>query len=167
MAYNNYNNKNNGYRNNNGYRPNYNGNGYRNNNYNNGFRPQNDNRPVNNGFDARQWKKPDIPVTDLNGKTYMISGNFSTAFAANMIKYLEEAKQFENININEPEKYAGAFEILKKWCLELINLNTDGIKYTMDDVDAGFNDYFVLCGLIDYIAKFIQIKPQEIKTEMK
>ena len=160
MAYNNYNNRgNNGYKKNYNNNNRYNGNGY-NNGFNNGYRPQND-RPVNNGFDARQYKKPDIPITDLNGKTYMISGNFSTAFAANMIKYLEEAKQFENINVNEPEKYAGAFEILKKWCLELINLNIDGIEYTMNDVNAGFNDYFVLIGLINYIAGLMDIKPQE------
>jgi|GEM_PF-5252624 len=97
----------------------------------------------------------------------MISGNFSTAFASDLIKYLEELKQFDNINPNEIEKYPAAFEILKNWCLELINLNTDGIKYTMDDVDAGFNDYFILCGLMNYISDYIQLKPQDIKIEMK
>jgi len=116
----------------------------------------NDNRmsqPVFNGFDATQYKKPDILIKDLNGKVYKISGNFSSAFTADI---LQTQKQIEDIKQNDPiERFPEIFDILKTWCLKLINLNVDGEKYNTEDVDRGFNDVYVLYNLVAYIAEIM------------
>ena len=154
MGYNNNYNRNNNYR--------YNKNNGYNRNYNNNYRPQN-NRPENIGFDATVYKKQDIPIKDLNGKIYHISGNFSTAFSADIIKTFEQAQKLtdkEKAVDNFPE----IFSLLKNWCLSLISLNTDGYACTMADVEAGFNDIHVLQGLVNYIANLIALNPQDNKA---
>ena len=146
------------------YNNNYNGNrnsGYKNNNRNfyqnrnNGYnnRPQN-NRPAFNGFDATQYKKPDIEIKDLNGRIYRISGNFSTAFSAEILKTINKIEEIHK-GSNDLDKFPEMFALLKDWCLSLINLNTEGVTYTMDDVNAGFNDIYVLYNLVAYIAKVL------------
>lgn len=148
-------------RNNNNYRYNNKNNGY-NRNYNNNYRPQN-NRHENIGFDATVYKKQDIPIKDLNGKIYHISGNFSTAFSADIIKTFEQAQKLtdkEKAVDNFPEIFA----LLKNWCLSLISLNTDGYECTMADVESGFNDIHVLQGLVNYIANMIVLTPEELKN---
>lgn len=116
----------------------------------------NDNRmsqPVFNGFDATQYKKPDILIKDLHGKVYKISGNFSSAFTAEI---MQMQKRIEEIKKSDPiEKFPEIFDILKTWCLKLINLNVDGEKYNTDDVDKGFNDVYVLYNLVAYIAEIM------------
>ena len=116
----------------------------------------NDNRmsqPVFNGFDATQYKKPDILIKDLNGKVYKISGNFSSAFTAEI---MQMKKRIEEIKKSDPiEKFPEIFDILKTWCLKLINLNVDGEKYNTEDVDRGFNDVYVLYNLVAYIAEIM------------
>lgn len=133
----------------------------KNNNYNRKDNRYNDNRindnrtsqPVFNGFDATQYKKPDILIKDLNGKVYKISGNFSSAFTAEI---MQMQKQIEEIKKSDPiEKFPEIFDILKTWCLKLINLNVDGEKYNTEDVDRGFNDVYVLYNLVAYIAEIM------------
>lgn len=132
----------------------------KNNNYNNNRKDNrfndnriNDNRmnqPVFKGFDATQYKKPDILIKDLNGKVYKISGNFSSAFTAEI---MQMQKRIKEITESDPiEKFPEIFDILKTWCLKLINLNVDGEKYNTDDVDKGFNDVYVLYNLVAYIS---------------
>jgi len=144
MAY--YNNRNNNNRNNNNYN-----NNRRNNFYNNNEQGRNTN---NNGFDARVYKKPDIDITDLTGHTYRISGNFSTAFSSEIIKTIERAERIRG-GSNDLDKFPEMFDLLKDWCLSLLNLNVDGEKVTIDDVNRGFNDIYVLYNLIGYIAKCV------------
>jgi len=150
--------KNNNYRKNGGYKKNNNYKYYENRNYEDN-RPQE--RPVFNGFDATQYKKPDIEIKDLNGKVYTISGNFSTAFSAELIK---TSKRIEKIRAGKDtlEQFPEMFDLLREWCLSLINLNVDGVEYTMEDVNRGFNDIYVLYNLVGYIAKVVGASNREI-----
>ena len=116
------------------YNKNYNRN--RNNRYNGGQgyndnkkfyymdRPQ-EQKPTFEGFDASQFKKPDITIEDLNGKVYTISGNFSTAFSAELIKTSERVDEIRN-GSNDLEKFPQIFDLLRDWCLSLIKHNVDG-----------------------------------------
>lgn len=138
----------------------------RNNRYNGGQGYNNDNKkfyymdrpqeqkPTSNGFDATQYKKPDITIKDLNGKTYTINGNFTTTFTETLVK---ANKRVEEIQANEDleYRYPELLKLLKEWCLILINQNIDGEKYTMEDVERGFNDIYVLQALISYIGDYI------------
>lgn len=146
-------------RNNGGYKYN----NRRNNNYkNNNYNPQKPAYTEFDGFDATQFKKPDINIKDLRGVVYTISGNFSTAFSANILKTTEQINKIRN-NSNNIEKFPEIFDLLKEWCLDLINLNVDGKTYSMDDVNAGFNDIYVLYNLISYISKVVSASNKEIK----
>lgn len=159
MAYNNYNNRN---RYNGGHKKKYNYN--YSNNYNN--RPQNS-RPANdgfNGFDATQYKKPNIEIKDLNGKVYTISGNFSTAFSAEIVQYQKQIETIQKVK-NDVEKFPEIFNLLKEWCLKLLNLNIEGVECTMDDVNSGFNDIHVLKNLMVYIANIVKAERANMITD--
>lgn len=135
----------------------YNSGQYRNNKKNDFYymndRPQKQ-KPTSNGFDATQYKKPDITIKDLNGKTYTINGNFTTTFTETLVK---ANKRVEEIQANEDleYRYPELLKLLKEWCLILINQNIDSEKYTMEDVERGFNDIYVLQALISYIGDYI------------
>ena len=152
MAYN-YNNNYNGNRN-------YRNNNYRNNNYRNNNRPQYNNQNRNNNqeelnLDLRKYKKPNLRITDLIGNVYMIDGNFTSEFATEVIA---TQKKINNINNkkDDSDKFVQLFQLLKDWCLKFINLNTEGKKYTADDVQAGFNDYWCLLDLFKNVGKLIE-----------
>ncbi len=142
--------KNNNYRKKGGYKKNSNYKYYENKNYVDN-RPQE--RPARE-FDATRYKKDDITIRDLNGKVYTINGNFSTAFTEELVK---AQKQLEKINQSKDmaERYPELLKMLKSFCLVLINQNVDGEKYTLDDVERGFNDIEVLKALVTYIGQLI------------
>lgn len=142
--------KNNNYRKKGGYKKNSNYKYYENKNYVDN-RPQE--RPARE-FDATRYKKDDITIRDLNGKVYTINGNFSTAFTVELVK---TQKQLEKINQSKDmvECYPELLKILKSFCLVLINQNVDGEKYTLDDVEHGFNDIEVLKALVTYIGQLM------------
>ena len=118
----------------------YGGQNNRNNNYMN--RPQ-EQKPTFEGFDATQYIKPEINIKDMNGKVYTISGNFSTIFTEELVK---AAKKVEEILKNDDVglRYSESLAYLKNWCLLLLNQNVNGEKYTMEDVERGFNDVVIL-----------------------
>lgn len=154
MAYYNYNG--NGKRNNGGYSRN---NGY---NRNNGYRYNNnryDNRPANDEMETVslvKYKKKNVLIEDMNGKKYVISGNFQSEFLAEMSrvadKYLEYQKVLHSAN-PDPAIFGEIYDVLKNWCLMLINLNIDGETYTMADINAGFNDLDALIAVYSFIEK--------------
>ena len=142
--------KNNNYRKKGGYKKNSNYKYYENKNYVDN-RPQE--RPARE-FDATRYKKDDITIRDLNGKVYTINGNFSTAFTEELVKaqlQIERIEQSEDM----AERYSELLKMLKSFCLVLINQNVDGEKYTLDDVEHGFNDIGVLKALLIYIGQLI------------
>ena len=138
-------------------RNNYNSGQYRNNKKNDFYymndRPQ-EQKPTFEGFDARQYIKPDFPVTDMNGKVYMIRGNFSTKFTDEVMK---AQKKVNEIQQNEDDffRYTELLSYLKNWCLLVLNQNVDGETYTHEDVERGFDDITILMGLFIYIGKLI------------
>lgn len=139
----------------------------RNNRYNGGQGYNNDNKkfyymdrpqeqqPTFNGFDATQYIKPEINIKDMNGKVYTISGNFSTIFTEELVK---AAKKVEEILKNDDVelRYSESLAYLKNWCLLLLNQNVNGEKYTMEDVERGFNDVVILRKLFIYISEYIK-----------
>jgi len=133
---------------------NRNNNNYQNRNFNNNYRPQND-RPAFNGFDASTYKKPDIELKGLTGKIYRISGNFSMAFASQIFKTMERVDKVTKSNLSDIEKFPELYDLLKDWTLELLNLNTEGIAYSMDAVLKDFNDLYVMYNLLQYIGGFM------------
>lgn len=155
MAYNNgnrynggYNRNYNGNRNNNGYR--YNGNGY-----NKRF----DNRPAydnENSISLVKYKKKNVLIEDMNGKEYVISGSFTSEFLAEMSrvadKYAEYQKVLKSKN-PDPKIFGEIYDMMKEWCLMLINLNVNGDVYTMADINAGFNDFDALITVYAFIEK--------------
>lgn len=156
MAYNkNYNNRYNG-----GYNKK---NNYQNRNYNN-YRPQND-RPAFNGFDASTYKKPDIELKGLTGKIYRISGNFSMAFASQIFKTMQRVDKVTKSNLSDIEKFPELYDLLKDWTLELLNLNTEGITYSMDAVLKDFNDLYVMYNLLQYIGGYMGKDAPEFMRE--
>ena len=157
MAYNRYNS---GYNNNRNRNNNYNY--YNKNNNQNNRNPQHRN---NNTFDATKAKKPDIEIIDLNGKKYKIRGNFSSAFSAEILKTIKEVDKIRKNN-NDVETFPKMYKLLKSWCLSLINLNTEGVVYTMEDVDNGFDDIYVLYNLIAYISEVIGKNTATLKNNM-
>lgn len=147
-----------------GYNRNYNGN-YRNNGYNrnngyrnNGYNRNFDNRPANDveTISLVKYKKKNILIEDMNGKQFVISGNFPSEFLAEMSrvadKYLEYQKVLKSKN-PDPKIFAEMFDMMKDWCLKLINMNVDGVQYTMADINAGFNDLDALIVVYDFIVK--------------
>lgn len=153
------------------YKKNYNYKYNNKNRYNNGgqFR-KNDNymmnrpqemKPTFNGFDATQYKKPDITIKDLNGTVYTISGNFSTAFAAEIARTSKEVDKIRK-GSDVLEQFPRLFDLLRGWCLSLLNLNTEGKTYTLEDVNRGFDDIYVLFNLLTYITKLYNVSNQEL-----
>ena len=127
---------------------NYKNSGYNEKRYNNNFAPR------TAGFDARKYKKQDIEITDLNGKTYIISGNFASTFSVEMVKYIEQVEKYkeEKADIKDMPEMV---DMLKEWCLNLLNHNIDGKVYDMTVINAGFNDVDVLFNLFNYITNLI------------
>lgn len=153
------------------YKKNYNYKYNNKNRYNNGgqFR-KNDNylmnrpqemKPTFNGFDATRYKKPDITIKDLNGTVYTINGNFSTAFAAEIAKTSKKVDEIRK-GSDVLEQFPDLFDLLRGWCLSLLNLNTEGKIYTMEDVKRGFDDIYVLFNLLSYITKLHNASNQEL-----
>lgn len=146
------------------YNKNYRYNNNRNRAYNKGYKNYNGNSANvidmherfenKNGFDARQFKKPDIEIIDLNGKAYTINGNFSTPFSIEMMKYIDKVESMRD-GANDLENLPEMLSIMKEWCLSLINMNVDGTEYTMKDVERGFNDVYVLYNLMNYISEIM------------
>lgn len=151
MAYNNRNYNNNN-RFNGGYN-NRNNNNYQNRNYNNNYR-QNEDRPADNyAFDATKYKKPDIKIRDMNGKVYTISGNFPKMFVIELARNINEIRKITDGDYTQLDKFPELFDLLKKWVLSFLNLNVDGITYSMSEIMTGFNDVFCLFDLFNYIVK--------------
>lgn len=123
-------------------------------------RPQ-EMKPTFNGFDATQFKKPDISIKDLNGTVYVINGNFSTAFAAEIAKTSKEVDKIRK-GSDVLQQFPELFDLLRGWCLSLLNLNTEGKTYTMEDVKRGFDDIYVLFNLLTYITKLYNVSNQEL-----
>jgi len=156
-------NRNNG---NNRYNGNYRNNGNR---YNNDRRY--DNRPANDveTISLVKYKKKNILIEDMNGKKFVISGNFPSEFIAEMAIVAEKYKQYENITEEnvDPAVFAEMFEMMKEWCLKLINMNVDGKVYTMADINAGFNDFDALVYVYHFIVKQTATKVKESENLTK
>lgn len=144
------------------YKSNYNRNGSKYNRYNNnGYGRNNsakryDNRPQTANknvleFNALEHKKPNIKITDVNGKVYEINGKLSVGFIQNMVAW---AADIQNMNMGKDnlKEVADMLGILREFALQLINLNVDGVEYDMEDVDRGFNDVEILYSLFIFIA---------------
>lgn len=158
MAYN-YNNKNNRNRyNNGGYNPNYN-------------RNRNFNAPNTaakfEGFDASVYKMPDFKIKDLNGKVYTINGNIDTELRKHYIEDAERINKIQESKSGDISIFPDLIDAFKDWCLAILNLNVDGIKYTMDDVNAGWNDVYVLQGLFTFTAEKMAKIDAARKTSVK
>lgn len=160
MAYNNYRGGNSG-RNGNRNRNNYNGYNNRNNNRRSDdrdFERNNRNTADNMVLDVRRFRRKDIKIVDLNGKGYTINGNFSHEFAIETGKYktridalVDKRKKGATV-----EDVAELFAVYKDFCLMLINHNVEGVVYTMDDVNKGFNDLDALAYILNNIFKIVQ-----------
>lgn len=124
-------------------------------------RPQ-ETKPTFNGFDATQYKRPDITIKDLNGVIYTINGNFSTAFTAELVKTSKEVDKIRK-GSDVLEQFPELFDLLRGWCLSLLNLNTEGKTYTMQDVRRGFDDMYVLFNLLTYVTKICNASNQELQ----
>lgn len=155
MAYRNYNNNSNRY--NGGYNRN-------NNQYYNNHRNQND-RPAFNGFDATVYKKPDIELKGLSGKIYRISGNFSGEFGAYLCRIKSRVDTVADSKLSDIEKFPELYELLKDFTLQLINLNTEGVTYSMDAVQKDFNDIYVMWNLLRYIDNHMGKKAPDLVRE--
>lgn len=167
MAYNkNFNNNNRyngGYnnRNNNYHNKNYN------NNYNYNYRPQND-RPADDfAFDATKYKKPDIKIRDMRGKVYTISGNFPKMFAVELVRNIEEINKVTNGDYTQLDKYPELIHLMKDWILSFLNLNVDGVSYTISDVNAGFNDIWCIFDLFNYIVRVVNADAKDANEMAK
>lgn len=140
---------------------NYNRNGSYNKKYNNKGYNRNysskryDDRPhTANGkvleFNAQEHKKPNIKITDINGKVYEVDGKLSVGFIQNMVAWSADIQNM-TMGKNNLREVADMLGILREFALQLINLNVDGIKYAMEDVDKGFNDVEILYSLFVFI----------------
>lgn len=160
MSYNNnFRNNNRGYSNNNRNNRNYNDNRrYENNDYRR-------NEPAFNGFDATKYKKPDIEIKGLTGKIYRISGNFSMGFGAEILKTIKRVEAITKGNMDNAEKFPEIYDLLKDWTLQLINLNVDGVTYSMDAVLRDFNDIYVMYNLIAYISGFMSTSGDKLEQK--
>lgn len=155
------------------YNKNYNGgrnnNGYRNGNYNKRqyrddsrdfervYRTTDDNMYELN---IRRFKKKDIKIVDMNGKVYIIDGNFSHEFALQTAAYKERFEEAEaQVKKNNADVNAAMhlMNLYKECCLMLINHNVNGTEYTMQDVNSGFNDInalvYLMKGVFDIVEK--------------
>lgn len=118
----------------------------------------------------KKYRKKPIYLEDMNGKPYVISGNFTVDFMVEMAKYIDEVKKLEsdmktvNSISEKAELVSKLFDIYKEWCLKLINYNVDGIEYTMQDVNMGFNDMEAIKYLMGHIAKLIARAEKEMNS---
>ena len=115
-------------------------------------------------LDVRRFRRKDIKIVDLNGKSYTINGNFSHEFAIETGKYktridalVDKRKKGATV-----EDVAELFAVYKDFCLMLINHNVEGVVYTMDDVNKGFNDLDALAYILNNIFKIVQDDTAEI-----
>ena len=111
-------------------------------------------RPQSNVFDASAYKKENIIIKDLNGREFVINGNFTGAYAIELSRYIDKITEFEKVGASV-EKMPEMFDLLKQMTLTLINMNVEGAVYDMKDVEQGFNDINVLFNLMNYIVGII------------
>jgi len=111
-------------------------------------------RPQSNVFDASAYKKENIIIKDLNGREFVINGNFTGAYAIELSRYIDKITEFEKVGASV-EKMPEMFDLLKEMTLTLINMNVEGVVYDMKDVEQGFNDINVLFNLMNYIVGII------------
>lgn len=111
-------------------------------------------RPQSNVFDASAYKKENIIIKDLNGREFVINGNFTGAYAIELSRYIDKITEFEKVGASV-EKMPEMFDLLKQMTLTLINMNVEGVVYDMKDVEQGFNDINVLFNLMNYIVGII------------
>lgn len=152
------------------YNKNYNRNGGKyNKNYNRNDRNYNgaryENRPHATRdnvleFNALEHKKPNIKITDVNGKRYEINGKLSVGFIQNMVAWAADI-QGMTMGQDNLREVADMLGILREFALQLINLNVDGVTYTMEDVDRGFNDVEILYSLFVFITGIAGTNLQE------
>ena len=64
--------------------------------------------------------------------------------------------------MSDIEKFPELYDLLKDWTLELLNLNTEGITYSMDAVLRDFNDIYVMNNLLKYIGGFMGKEAPEL-----
>lgn len=133
------------YNNNRGYnKKNYNNNNRNNYNRRNDDRPQNDRKPAQSiSFDGRKYKKPDIPIWDMNGNYYMISGNFSDNFILDSFADYKRINSLLNLEQPTIESALEVYNTLVAWIARFLNFNTEGATYTEDHVKANFGS--MLC----------------------
>lgn len=138
-------------------RNNYNGGQYKNNKKNDFDymdRPQ-ETKPTFEGFDATQYIKSNINIKDMNGKIYIVKGNFPTSFTEELVRVSKQITEIQK-NADKEFIYIESLKILKNWCLLLLNQNIDGETYTLEDVERGFNDVNILKKLMIYIGQYLE-----------
>ena len=100
-------------------------------------------------FDATKYKKKDITIKDMNGNVFVLSGNLSGQFAMDLMQNYESIKNFDKVK-DDITQYPAIWQVMKEMVLSLLNQNVEGKTYTMEVVNAGFNDIDVLQGVIEF-----------------
>lgn len=150
---------------------------YKKNNNRNNSRPYNYN--YNKNFTADNAQKseykldfyknaqPDILIRDARGTVYTIPAEFSVEF----IIYFTE--NYEKITkINEQIKTEGTNNqtfielatMLKELILKFINLNVEGVEYTLNDVVRGFGKIDMMMDVFYFIANKMSESLNNSKT---
>lgn len=111
----------------------------------------------------KKYRKKPVYIEDMNGKAYIINGNFTVEFVLEMAKYVDEVKRLES-DLTNIENVTRLYEVYKEWCLKLINYNVDGEQYTMKDVVNGFSDLEAMKYLMGHIAKLIARAEKEMNS---
>ena len=106
----------------------------------------------------------------MNGKSYIISGNFPDMFSIEMYRDIDTIKQFTNEdeklrNDLSSSELVKLFDLLKKWVVNFLNLNTSGTVYTMEEVMPGFNDVYCLADLFKKIVGILNMSAAEAKAK--
>lgn len=152
--------------------------GYYNNRNNNYSRPYNNKYNKNNNYSANRENeftldffknaKPDITIRDYRGVIYTIPGEFSVDFISYITSIFDKITEIENIiktdNNKSYEKFPELTKLLKDFILTLINLNVDGIKYTIDDVSRGFNNIDAMMDIFNLVVNRTQKSLDNSKT---
>ena len=105
-------------------------------------------------FDATQYKKKNITIKDMNGNEFILSGNLSGQFAMDLMQNYETIRDFDKFK-DDISQYPKIWQVMKEMVLSLLNQNVEGKTYTMEVVNAGFNDIDVLQGVIDFAMRII------------
>lgn len=95
-------------------------------------------------IDLSGFKKEDIEVVSLSGKSYIVPGNFSAEFTVKVYDTFKELKEAE-----EKEDIISSYEILKKWIYEFINIGDN--KITMEEVTKEFGDDRLMKKLLETV----------------